>query len=221
MTSILGFSEVLLTQNLEEPARMELQSIVYKQSELMATKLDELLDLARIEARQGNDFTVVPTPVQPLIHAFADGFALPNGRSPVVLAMPCREIYIFVDPQKTRQAVLNVLANAYKYSPDGGEVHIDVLTSEAQAGSCALVGICISDQGIGMTEDQASHVFERFYRADTSGKILGTGLGMNIVHEIVTLQGGAWMCRAQWVWVRLLRYGCQPALMSKVERYEI
>ena len=190
MTSILGFSEVLLTQTLEESARKELQTIVYKQSELMATILDELLDLARIEARQGKDFTLVSTPVQTLIHAVAHGFELPNGRSPVVLAMPCTEVNIFVDPQKTKQAVLNVLANAYKYSPDGGEVRIDVLTPEAQAGSCALVGICISDQGIGMTEDQASHVFERFYRADTSGKILGTGLGMSIVHEIVTLQGG-------------------------------
>jgi signal transduction histidine kinase len=107
-----------------------------------------------------------------------------------VLAMPCTDVKIFADPKKTRQAVLNVLANAYKYSPNGGEVRIDVLTPQAQAGSCALVGICISDQGIGMTEDQASHVFERFYRADTSGKILGTGLGMSIVHEIVTLQGG-------------------------------
>jgi signal transduction histidine kinase len=52
------------------------------------------------------------------------------------------------------------------------------------------VGIRITDHGIGMTPEQQSRVFERFYRADTSGKTLGTGLGMSIVHEIVTLHGG-------------------------------
>ena len=94
-----------------------------------------------------------------------------------------------VDPKQTRQALQNVLANAYKYSPAGGAVQISLLpptgTDEAP-----LVGICVTDHGIGMTPEQLSHVCERFYRADTSGKILGTGLGMSIVHEIVTLHGG-------------------------------
>ena len=53
-----------------------------------------------------------------------------------------------------------------------------------------MVGIRITDQGIGMTPEQLNRVFERFYRADASGRILGTGLGMSIVHEIVTLHGG-------------------------------
>ena len=52
------------------------------------------------------------------------------------------------------------------------------------------IGIRISDHGIGMTPDQISRVFERFYRADTSGKIPGTGLGMSIVKEIIELHGG-------------------------------
>ena len=53
-----------------------------------------------------------------------------------------------------------------------------------------LIGIRITDQGIGMTPKQLGRVFERFYRADTSGKAPGTGLGMSIVHEIVVLHGG-------------------------------
>jgi signal transduction histidine kinase len=52
------------------------------------------------------------------------------------------------------------------------------------------IGIRIADHGIGMTPEQLAHVCERFYRADTSGKIPGTGLGMSIVKEIVDLHGG-------------------------------
>ena len=52
------------------------------------------------------------------------------------------------------------------------------------------VGIRITDQGIGMTPEQVTHVCDRFYRADVSGKIPGTGLGMSIVKEIIELHGG-------------------------------
>jgi len=53
-----------------------------------------------------------------------------------------------------------------------------------------MVGIHITDHGIGMRPDQVDRVFERFYRADKSGKIPGTGLGMSIVKELVELQHG-------------------------------
>lgn len=53
-----------------------------------------------------------------------------------------------------------------------------------------LVGVKISDTGIGLTPEQSARVFERFYRADTSGQFSGTGLGMSIVKEIVEFHGG-------------------------------
>ena len=190
MTSILGFSEVLLTERLDDIARKELHEIIYRQSELMANVLNELLDLARIEARQGKDFVFVQTPTHALINAVVTGFKLPVGRAAPVLVMPSTSPTIFADPQKAQQVILNVLSNAYKYSPDGGQVQIEVLEPQREALAPSLVGIRISDQGIGMTEVQLGRVFERFYRDDTSGKILGTGLGMSIVHEIVTLHGG-------------------------------
>jgi signal transduction histidine kinase len=87
-----------------------------------------------------------------------------------------------------QQVLINLLSNAYKYSPAGGVVDIGFETADAAEGR--LVGIVVRDQGIGMTPEQLSRVCERFYRADTSGKILGTGLGMSIVKEIVELHGG-------------------------------
>jgi signal transduction histidine kinase len=83
-----------------------------------------------------------------------------------------------------------VLSNAYKYSPDGGAVDIGLIESSGDGDVPPRIGIRITDHGIGMTPEQLARVCERFYRADTSGKIPGTGLGMSIVKEIVELHGG-------------------------------
>jgi signal transduction histidine kinase len=90
------------------------------------------------------------------------------------------------DRDKLAQAIANVLSNAYKYSPSGGDVILRWVEDEG----CAWAGLQISDAGIGMTPQQLSRVSERFYRADASGNIPGTGLGMSIVKEIVELLGG-------------------------------
>jgi signal transduction histidine kinase len=190
MASIYGFAEVLLTQELDPASSKEFLGIIFKQSEMMASILNELLDLARIEARRGTDFVFEITPVQALVEKVVREFKLPDGRAPPSLIAAAGHLSMRADPQKVQQAVLNVLSNAYKYSPAGGVVQIELLDSPAHEGTAAQVGIRIADHGIGMTPEQQSHVFERFYRADTSGKILGTGLGMSIVHEIVTLHRG-------------------------------
>ena len=190
MASIYGFAEVLLTQELDPASSKEFLGIIFKQSEMMASILNELLDLARIEARRGTDFAFQITPVQSLVEKVVREFKLPEGRTSPTLIATASHLSMLADPQKAQQAILNVLSNAYKYSPTGGAVQIEVLESTAAAGMAPLVGIRVVDHGIGMTPAQQIRVFERFYRADTSGKILGTGLGMSIVHEIITLHRG-------------------------------
>ena len=190
MASIYGFSEVLLTQDLDEGSRKEFLSIIFKQSELMASILNELLDLARIEARRGKDFVFEVVQVQTLIEETVSGFKTPGARAAPALLMPAQPLYIKADHKKTQQAFLNVLSNAYKYSPADSAVTIELVTAPASSGVLARVGIRFVDQGIGMTPVQLGRVFERFYRADTSGKVPGTGLGMSIVKEIIELHDG-------------------------------
>lgn len=190
MASIYGFAEVLMTQDLDEVTSKELLGIIFKQSELMANILNELLDLARIEARRGKDFVLETHSLRALVQEVIDAFLPPPGRTPPALLLPDRPLSIIGDAAKVRQAVLNVLSNAYKYSPAGGAVQVELLEPSADASATPQVGIRVTDHGVGMTPGQLSRVFERFYRADTSGKIPGTGLGMSIVHEIIALHGG-------------------------------
>ena len=87
------------------------------------------------------------------------------------------------------QALANVLSNAYKYSPGGGTVRIE-LAEQSADGETAEIALRVADQGIGLKPEQLARVCERFYRADSSGKIPGTGLGMSIVSEILLLHRG-------------------------------
>ena len=187
MASILGFSEVLLTHKLDEVQNKEFLNIILTQSQQMAFILDELLDLARIEARQEKDFVFETLNLSLIVNEVVRGFSLPPGRSSPVIVIECE--FISADKGKARQAILNVLSNAYKYSPPGGQVSITFVKSYDNDKGI-LCGICVEDQGYGMTSEQLCRVFDRFYRADASGKTPGTGLGMSIVKEIMAVQGG-------------------------------
>ncbi len=190
MASIYGFSEVLLTQSNDAELQKEFLGIIHKQSRLMVDILNELLDLARIEARRGKDFNFAEVSLQDLLADLTKAFQCPAGRAPPELEVPAQRIVLHADSGKLRQAVLNVLSNAYKYSAEGGavQVRVELLQASDQA---PRVAIHVIDHGIGMTDEQCGMVFTRFYRADTSGRVPGTGLGMSITKEIVEHHNGS------------------------------
>jgi PAS domain S-box-containing protein len=185
MASIYGFAEVLLTQDVSNDDRNEFLGIIFKQSALMASILNELLDLARIEARRGKDFVMERVTARDLVDEVVSSFRLPPGRTAPIIETPDQPLMFVADRKKALQVVLNVLSNAYKYSMPPGSVRISITPQLGQ------VALRISDCGIGMTPSQISKVCERFYRADASGKVPGTGLGMSIVKEIMTLHHGS------------------------------
>ncbi len=189
MASISGFTEVLMTQPLTAEETSEFLNIIHSRAQLMSSILNELLDLARIEARRGKDFQYARLDMAELVKKSVASFIPPAGSQAPQLQLPEQSLWIMADAQKLQQAILNVLSNAYKYSDAGKPVRLQ-LAVEAQAQGLQRVWLHVSDEGIGMTPEQVERVCERFYRADASGKIPGTGLGMSIVKEIISLHGG-------------------------------
>jgi signal transduction histidine kinase len=192
MASIFGFTELLRTRSYSETRRQHMLDVIHRQSLLMTDIIDELLDLVRIENRRGMDFELVPLDASALVHEVVAGFAVPPGRQHVAMHLPDQPCHVRADVGKLQQAVRNILSNAYKYSPDGGEVQVDVLLDASRR-----VGVRVTDHGLGMTPEQTERVCERFFRADKSGKIPGTGLGMSIVKEIIELHGGEMAIHSQ------------------------
>jgi signal transduction histidine kinase len=164
---------------------------VHRQSQLMINIVNELLDLARIEARRGSDFVLETVDLADLVRDVLHDFNPPQERAVPLLQTQATATTVSVDLNKMRQALTNVLSNAYKYSPGGGDVSVRLVGGPpAAAGLPPTVGVEVRDAGIGMTAEQLARVSERFYRADASGSIPGTGLGMSIVKEITELLGG-------------------------------
>jgi signal transduction histidine kinase len=96
------------------------------------------------------------------------------------------EAAIIGDPELVRRLLLIVLDNAIKYTPAGGRVHLDVTTRNGQR------SVVVSDTGIGIPEEQLSHVFERFYRGEPARREAdGAGLGLAIARWITDLHGAA------------------------------
>ncbi len=188
MTSIYGFVNLLRVREMDGPKRREILDTVSRQSELMVAIIDQLLDLARIEARQGSDFVLERVVLQDAVGSSVADYRPPDGRPAPAVEEGVSPLFVEVDRQKLQQAVLNIVSNAYKYSPQGGEVRLRYRAETGPAGP--RHGLSVRDQGIGMTPEQVAHVCERFYRADASGNIPGTGLGMSIVKEIIELHRG-------------------------------
>jgi len=188
MTSIYGFVNLLRTRDPDPARRADILATIAQQSELMMSIINQLLDLARIEARRGEDFSIERLSLDDVLQQTVAAYRPPAGREPPTLPAPPALADVVGDRQKLHQALLNVISNAYKYSPQGGPVHLLWLHEDTP--DMRRVGIGVRDHGIGMTAEQLDHVCERFYRADASGNIPGTGLGMSIVKEIVELHGG-------------------------------
>lgn len=187
LASILGFTELMIHRRYSEERQKDLLQTVHRQGTLLNNLIQELLDLSRIEARQGKDFHIVSTPLAAIVNAALDGIAHQElGRRITVDPLP--EVQVMADASKIEQALTNLLSNAFKYSPADGEVSLKVRLSGCEGEEAVVIEV--RDQGIGMTPAQLARAFERFYRADTSGNIPGTGLGLNLVKEIVEIHGG-------------------------------
>lgn len=188
LASIFGFSELMLARNYDEGRVKQMIGTIHRQAGVLVKLINELLDLARIEARAGKDFDYRVQRLVPAIEATVDSLLVGNDPRRVAMRIPADLPLVKFDTDKLSLSLTNVLANAYKYSPKGGAIDLEVVT--AASGDETLVGIRVRDHGIGMSPEELARVFERFYRADPSGNIPGTGLGMCLVKEIVELHGG-------------------------------
>jgi signal transduction histidine kinase len=188
MVSIFGFSELLIHRKFKEEQRTDMLQTIHRQSGLLVKMVNELLDLARIESRRGLDLQIQSHSLRELIENCVKGLMrVDTDRQVNVATVP--NVSVMIDPEKMQLAINNLLNNAFKYSPQGGSVTLHAYIDNI--GTEPLAVIEISDRGIGMSPTQLDKAFERFYRADESGNIPGTGLGLSMVKEIAELHKGS------------------------------
>lgn len=96
------------------------------------------------------------------------------------------------DKTKVREIIMNIVSNAIKYTPEGGQITVDISENAAARPGYASYCIAVEDTGIGMSEEYLPHIFEEFTRERTSteSKVAGAGLGLPIVKDLVDLMEG-------------------------------
>lgn len=188
MASIFGFTELLLVREFDAATQRDLIQTIHRQTQNLINMVNELLDLARIEARGSKAFNIREQDLSPLLLNALAGQYVPPETHRLILDLPTKLPRVIVDGEKLQQCLANVLSNAIKYSPLGGEIQVSAPCRQSVAGE--QIGVAIRDQGMGMTSEQVGLVFDRFYRADASGAIPGSGLGMSLVKETMDIFNG-------------------------------
>jgi PAS domain S-box-containing protein len=186
LTAIMAGSEYLIS--LKEGIGDEVSGIIdiiYDSGKRLKTLITDLLDLSRLES---NKITVEPQvcDITPLINSSMD--MVGNNNSHISWRFDQKDdlCEVMADPLKIKQVFDNLISNAAKYSPGGGEITISLKKQGPE------VLFRVADQGIGIPKDQCPLVWDKFYRVDssTTAEIEGTGLGLPIVKLIVELHNG-------------------------------
>lgn len=189
VTAIKGFAETLLDGASDDPgAAQRFLRIIVGQADRLALIVEDLLALSSVEqAKEGDAIELREAGMGEVLQAavevcgpkaLAKGITVRLDTSPVGVAG--------INPPLLEQAVVNLIDNAVKYSPEGSTVEV---TQRLVADE---VVICVRDEGIGIAREHLPHLFERFYRVDKarSRAVGGTGLGLAIVKHIAEAHHG-------------------------------
>ena len=188
LTSIQGFAQALLDGTADDEAsRQKAAGIIYEESDRLRRLVDDLLDLARLDAEQVV-FMRRPVDLNALIQRVVDGLGV-TARDERVELIGLQDPLppVIGDGDRLAQVLTNLVDNAIKHSQPGGQVRVE---GEADQ---KWLHIRVIDQGQGIPPDELSRIFERFYQLDkarSGGRGRGAGLGLAISREIIRAHGG-------------------------------
>jgi signal transduction histidine kinase len=186
LASVYGGVETLQRKSLDESTRDQILAVVREQAVRLAKLVDDVLWASRLDARGRTSRleTFEPAPLAQDVVASARAGA--PERVELVAGFDGEVPSAVGDPEHVRRVLSNLVENAIKYSPDGGEITVGL---EARGD---VVRFAVSDEGIGLADDDRDRIFEKFTRLDPQmvRGVSGTGLGLYICRELVNGMGG-------------------------------
>jgi len=194
LNSVIGFSELLLTGQVEGAALSDTQrdylETISRNGRHLLQLINELLDLSKIAAGR-MDLRLEPVPLDALLREAVDSVRaqLEARRHRLALEPAPEPVSVRADRGRVLQILLNLLSNAIKFTPDGGHV---MLTARVEDGG-RHVRVAVRDTGIGIAPEDRAKLFQEFVQLDAapSRRYEGTGLGLALSKRLVELHGGA------------------------------
>jgi len=195
LAAVYGAARTLLRTDIEIPGdqRDRFLEIIVSETERLTAIVSQILLAGQLEEGRV-DVTTAATDLKPLAESALDSARL---RAPEQIELRLEQngvpVVALADEDKLRQVLVNLLDNAIKYSPDGGEVVVEL------EGGNGRVRLAVRDRGLGIPPGEHERIFEKFYRLDpalTRG-VGGSGLGLFISRELVGRMGGSLTVRSQ------------------------
>jgi signal transduction histidine kinase len=195
LTGIRQLGGMLLDGRVPDPAKQrDYYRMIVQESDRLTRLVENVLDFSRMEeGRREYRFETLDT--SPWLRSLAADFAAEAaaGAVSVEAAIPDRLPPISADKEALGSAVHNLLDNAAKYSTGRKAVWISAAAGDTE------ITIAVRDEGIGISEEDQKHIFDRFFRAggETSKRVKGAGLGLSLVKHVVAAHGGTVECRSR------------------------
>lgn len=187
LSAIQSSANILLRYSSQRPESVErFARVIHQEGQRLTRLINNLLDLAKIESGEV-EWRFEPTPLAGILDRVRESFAAALGERALRMCVDLQPAPLapIVDRDKLTQVLLNLVSNAIKHSPPGGEV--SVRCSERRGG---LVRIEVEDQGGGVPPGDVERIFERFQQIESGDERTGTGLGLAISRQIVEHHGG-------------------------------
>ncbi len=190
ITSIKGFIETLQDGAGSDPANAtRFLAIIAKEADRLEAIVEDLMSLARLDqAEERGDIDLAEIGVRGVLESAIEACGEAARARGIVVELDCRgEPWVRANAALLERAVVNLVDNAIKYSPEGGQVTVSAARGERG------LAITVRDSGCGISAEHLPRIFERFYRVDRarSRDLGGTGLGLAIVKHVAQAHGGA------------------------------
>ena len=194
MNAIIGYINLAKEDNVSHEELKEYLGKIEASSHHLLALINDVLEMSRIESGK-IELEKTPLNLKAFFDEIRDLFTTQMSEKGINYSVDTTQIrneYVYCDKNRLNRVLLNLLSNAYKFTPTNGEVSVKVIQTNASESAKASYEIRVKDNGIGMSDEFAQKVFEAFEREkdSTVDTIQGTGLGMSIVKGIVDLMGG-------------------------------
>lgn len=187
LMAVRGYAEILSTSGLATllpSQQQEILDCIHEQSHILTRLVDDLLEISRMESGQGMSLHCSLFPIEEVVRTAVTA-ARADSRFRFELELKPAPGPLWIDRSRIQQVLANLLGNAAKYAPPGGEIRIAGVPVDD------VYRITVTDQGPGMSQEQQLRVFDKFFRGSNGiPEIRGTGLGLTIARAIVKEHGG-------------------------------
>ncbi|MDJ0946953.1 MAG: PAS-domain containing protein [Kiloniellales bacterium] len=187
LNAIIGFAEILEKQLFGElnDRQLDYARAIVESSERLISLINDILDLATIEAGY-LQLELESIDIRELLNSiFTLGHERARSRG-LELALDCEEDVgaVVADPRRLKQALFNLLSNAFKFTPEGGSVTVSAVRDNGE------LLLSVADTGVGIPVEEHGRVFDKFIRGPGNPRQAGAGLGLSLVRSLIELHGG-------------------------------